>query len=124
MKCFQGRRCAVGLFGEKYICDQCLYIHIRVVGEEKTPLVPDDEPEDFLPQLPLEEYWDEDLPDVLLYLLSLICWLLMTNYLCRVLLQIHVLPPLPQVHSMCQAPGGLLVTDEHLILMEEDNEKH
>ena len=85
MKCFQGRRCAVEVFGERDICDQCLCIHTRVGGEEKTRLVPAGEPADFLPQLPLEEHWDEDLPDVLLCLLSLICWLLTTNCLCRVL---------------------------------------
>ena len=73
------------MFVEKYICDQCLYIHICVGGEEKTPLVPAGEPADFLPQLPLEENWDEDLPDVILYLLLLICWSLIKNCLCRVL---------------------------------------
>ena len=38
MKFFQGRQCAVGVFVENYICDQCLCIHIRVGGEEETPL--------------------------------------------------------------------------------------
>ena len=58
MKCFQVMRCAVGVFGEKEICDQYLCIHIRVGGEENTPLVPAGEPSDFLPHIPLEEHWD------------------------------------------------------------------
>ena len=124
MKFFQGRRCAVGVFGEKDICDQCLCIHIRVSGEENTPLVPAGELADFLPQLPLEEHWDEDLPYVLLCILLLIYRLLTTIFCCRVLWQSHVLPPLSQVHAMCQAPGDVLGTDDPLILMEGKNEKH
>ena len=85
MKFFQGRRCVVGVFGEKDICSQCLCIHIRVGGEKNTPLVPDGEPTDFLPQPPLEEHCDEDLTGVLLCLLFLICWLLTTNCLFRIL---------------------------------------
>ena len=85
MKCFQGRRCAVGVFGEKDICDQCLCIHIRVGGEDKTPLLPSGEPTDFLPQFPLEENWDKEFLDVLLCLLLLICRLLTTNFRCHVL---------------------------------------
>ena len=44
------------VFGEKNICDHCLCIHILIGGYEKTPLVPDVEPADFLPQLPLEDH--------------------------------------------------------------------
>ena len=60
MKCSQGRRCAVGVFGEKDICNHCLCIHIHVGGEDKTPLLPAGELADLLPQLPLEEYWYKD----------------------------------------------------------------
>ena len=35
-----------------------------------------------------------------------------------------MLPPLPQVHEMCQAPGDVLGTDEPLLVIEDDNEKH
>ena len=121
MKFFQGRKCTVGVLGEKVICNQCLCIHTRVGGEENTPLVPANEPSEFLTQIHLEEHWDEGLPDVLLCLLSLICWLLTTNYICHVLLQSHVLPPPPQVHAMCQVPGDVLGTDDPLLVMEEDN---
>ena len=56
MKYFQGRRFAVGVFGEKEICNQCLCIHILVGGEDKTLLVPASEPAEFLPHFPLEEH--------------------------------------------------------------------
>ena len=124
MKFSQGRRCVVGVFGERDICDQFLCIHICVSGEENTPLVPAGEPADFLPQLPLEEHWDEDLPYVLLCLLLLIYRLLTTIFCCRVLWQSHVLPPLPQVYEMCQVPGDVLGTNDPLLVTEDDNEKH
>ena len=85
MKFFQGKRYAVGVFGENDICDQCLCIHIRFCGEDKNPLFPAGETADFLTQLPIKDNWDKDLSYVLLCLLSLIFWLLTNNYLYRVL---------------------------------------
>ena len=85
MKLFQGRRCAVWVLGEKDICDHCICINIHVGGEENTPLVQEGEPEDFLTQIPLEGHWGEDLLDVFLYILLLICWFLTKNCLCHVL---------------------------------------
>ena len=73
------------MFGENYICDQCLCIHIRVSGEEKTALVLASDPAEFLYQPYREEHWGEDLPDVILCLLFLIYWVMMTNFICCVL---------------------------------------
>ena len=56
MKRFQGIQCAVGVFGEKEISDQCFCINIRFGGEENTPLIQAGEPVDFFPQIPLEEH--------------------------------------------------------------------
>ena len=89
-----------------------------LVGIRIPSLVPAGKTAYFLPWLPLEENWGKDLPDMLICLLSLICWFLTKTFLHRVLWQIHVLPTLPQVHAMFQAPGGVLGTDDPLLVME------
>ena len=35
-----------------------------------------------------------------------------------------MLPPLPQVHAICQAPEDVLGTDDPLLMMDDENEKH